>query len=67
MRKPGIPGTGSLPAEISRVLEPIKQNVEMITGARPGSEALPTLATTATLEEVIAKVNALISRVDQSG
>ncbi|MEN6403628.1 MAG: hypothetical protein ABFD94_16925 [Armatimonadia bacterium] len=67
MKKPAIPGTGSLPVELARVIEPIKQNVEMINGARPGSDVLTPLPATASLADVIAKVNQLISRVDQNG
>lgn len=67
MKKPAIPATSSLPAEIARIVEPIKQNVELMNGARPGSTALTPLATTASLADVIAKVNQLISRIDQNG
>lgn len=67
MKKPAIPGTGSLPPEVARILEPIKQNVEMINGARPGSTPLTALPSTASLADVIAVVNQIISRVDQSG
>lgn len=67
MKKPAIPGTGSLPVELSRIIEPIKQNVELMTGARPGSAELAPLPANASLADVVAKVNQLISRIDQSG
>lgn len=67
MKKPAIPGTSSLSADVARVIEPIKQNVEMFNGVRPGSAALTVLPSTATLADVIATVNKLISRIDQNG
>jgi hypothetical protein len=67
MSKPAIPSTSGLPIDVARVLEPIKQNVELITGSRPGSTALSKLPATASLADVIAKVNQIISRIDQTG
>lgn len=67
MTKPGIPSTNSLPIELSRVIEPIKQNVEIITGARPGLKDLSSLSSTATLADVITKVNQILSRINHSG
>lgn len=49
------------------MLEPLKANVELITGSRPGSVSLPSLATDATLADVITKVNQILSRINQSG
>lgn len=67
MKKNGIPGTSSLPPDLARIIEPIKQNLEVITGARPGVGELAKLPTTATLAQVITKVNEIISRLNQSG
>ncbi len=67
MKKAGIPGTAYLPADMARVIEPIKQNLEIIMGARPGVPELDPLASTASLSDVIAKVNELVSRLNQSG
>lgn len=67
MKKPAIPGTSSLDPDLARVLEPIKANIEMITGARPGTTSLAALPSTASLADVIAKVNAILSRINQSG
>jgi len=67
MRKPAIPVTSSLPLDIAQVVEPLKQNVELITGARPGSTAISPLATTATLDDVITQVNLILSRINRSG
>jgi len=67
MKKPAIPATGNLPPEIARVMEPIKANVEIMTGARPGSVSLTTLGSDATLADVITKINQILSRINQSG
>jgi hypothetical protein len=67
MKKPAIPATIGLPAELARVLEPLKQNVELMTGARPGMTNVTQLPTTAALSDVIAKVNEILSRLNQSG
>jgi hypothetical protein len=67
MRKPAIPGTASLPLDMAQIIEPLKQNVELITGARPGSTELSPLATTATLAQVITQVNLILSRINRSG
>jgi len=67
MKKPAIPGTGSLPQELAQVIEPLKANVELITGARPGSILVNPLGTDASLSDVISKVNQILSRINQSG
>lgn len=67
MKKPSIPSTAYLPPEVARVVEPLKANVELITGSRPGAVSLATLATDASLADVITKVNQILSRINQSG
>jgi hypothetical protein len=67
MKKSAIPSVLSLDQELARVLEPIKNNLEIITGARPGTKEITKLATTATLTDVIAKVNEVVARLNQNG
>lgn len=67
MRKPSIPPTSNLPLDLARVVEPMKQNIEIITGSRPGSETIDPLPTTATLAQVIAQLNLILSRIEHSG
>lgn len=67
MMKPSIPGTGSLQREIGMFIEPIKQNIEMITGARPGAVSIDPLPATATLADVIVQLNKILSRIEHSG
>lgn len=67
MRKPSIPATGSLQQDIGRYIEPIKANIELITGARPGAVSLAPLPATATLDQVITQLNLILSRIEHSG
>jgi hypothetical protein len=67
MRKPAIPGTGSLPQNLAQVIEPLKANVELITGARPGVESIDPLPATATLADVVTQLNKILSRIEHSG
>lgn len=67
MIKPSIPGTGSLPRELAIFIEPIKQNIELVTGARPGAVTIDPLPPTATLSDVIIQLNKILSRIEHSG
>lgn len=67
MIKPSIPGTSTLQREIAMFIEPLKANVELITGARPGAVSLDPLPTTATLADVIVQLNKILSRIEHSG
>ena len=46
-------------------LKPVKENIEMVTGARGGE--LKGLKPEATQDEIIKKVNELIARINVSG
>lgn len=61
--KPAIPVPSGSADE--RVLRPMKEILDILTGARLG-EITP-LETTATLVEVIDKLNAVIARLNRSG
>jgi hypothetical protein len=67
MKKAGIPGVGTLPPDLVRILEPIKQNLEIITGARPGVPQITPLQADASLSAVTAKINEIVSRINQNG
>jgi hypothetical protein len=56
-----------LPLDIARVVEPMKQNIEMVTGARPGAVSISPLPATATLADCIAQLNLILSRIEHSG
>ena len=65
-RKPTIT-TAGLGRELARALEPVKQSVEMITGARVGSPELKGLPPTASMQAVVRKINEIIARINASG
>jgi hypothetical protein len=67
MKKPAIPTTTGLPQDVARLIDALKQNVELITSARPGMTDVAQLPATATLDDVIAKVNEILSRINHSG
>jgi hypothetical protein len=63
MRKPSIPAVVNLPDQkIASLLRPMKENLEIMNGTRTGK--LAELPATATLSDVISKVNALIDRLN---
>ncbi len=61
MKKPAIPDIPPGDAAMRRVLYALKENVEVVTGRRGGQVA--PLASTATLADVISKLNELINRL----
>lgn len=65
MKKPSIPSLSYLPQDVARVLQPIKESMEIMTGARGGE--LSVLEDTASTEEIITAINAIITRLNASG
>jgi hypothetical protein len=43
--------------------EAVKENIEIITGRRPGLKKINKLSTTATTADVIAKINEILDRL----
>lgn len=66
-RKPGIPAVHTPDRTLNQAISAIKENVETITGARLGIGEIVTLDPTATLSDVISKVNEIIARLNASG
>lgn len=65
-RKPTIKTVG-YSAELARALEPVKQSVEMITGARVGTPEIDGLPQKSSGEALIGKINEIIARLNASG
>lgn len=63
MSKPGLstPKTGS--AQLDQFLQAIKQTLDAITGQARNVERLEPLPTTATLAQVIARLNEIVARM----
>lgn len=67
IRKPSIPSTNGIPHEIARVIAPIKENIEIITGTLVGVKPIAQLGATATTAQIISKVNEIIVRLNAGG
>lgn len=65
-RKPTIVVSGIDP-QIARVLEPVRQSIEMLTGVRAGIKELKGLPQGASMNDVVEKINEIISRLNASG
>lgn len=65
-RKPTIVTVGLKP-ELAKALEPVKQSVEMLTGARVGTPELFGLPQKSSGIALIGKVNEVIARLNASG
>ena len=66
-RKPAIPSTQTLPPDLARIIAPIKENVEILTGVRHGTAPLSQIPTNASLNQIIAAINAIIIRLNATG
>lgn len=66
IKKPTIT-TAGLSHELARALEPVKQSIEMLTGARRGMPEIAGLPDGAKLEAVVQKLNEVIARLNASG
>lgn len=63
MKKPAIPALQGIPdLALMRVLTPIKENIELLTGVRSG--VIQPLPENASLEAVIEKINEIIERIN---
>ena len=67
VRKPGIPTASSQDMRLYPFLTAIKENIEIITGARPGIGEIQQLPSTASLADVVSKINEIIVRLNASG
>lgn len=64
-KKPGIPAVNFSDATVSQAISALKENVEIMTGARGGE--LSSLDSTATTAQIIDKINQIITRLNVSG
>ncbi len=67
IRKPAIPAAASQDLRLYPFLTALKENVEIITGVRPGIGEIQRLAGTASLADVINKINEVVVRLNASG
>lgn len=63
MSKAAIPSVLTGKPDVDRALSSMKQNIDEITGQSRNATRLEPLPTTATLEDVIARLNAIVDRL----
>lgn len=64
IRKPGIPTSSSVSRDVARVLDPIKENVEILTGVRSGVKPIVQLTSVASQTDIANKANEIIVRLN---
>lgn len=65
-RKPTVTLTG-IPFDIANALRPVKTTLEMLTGSVNINNELKGLKSNATNEQIVAKLNEVIRRLNASG
>ena len=66
-RKPGIPPVNTPDRTLNQAISAMKDNIEIITGARLGIGEIRALESTATTAQIITKINEIITRLNVSG
>ena len=67
IKKPAIPPYTSADKTLTQVVTAMRENIEIITGVRPGTRQINQLSTTASNAEIIAKINEIVSALNYSG
>ncbi|CAB4135459.1 hypothetical protein UFOVP285_29 [uncultured Caudovirales phage] len=65
-RKPSIPIVNFSDRTLNQAISAIKENIEIITGARNGIGEIAQLEPTATTAQIITKINEIITRLNVS-
>lgn len=66
-KKPGIPSVQLQDQSLNTVVNALKENIEIITGSRIGVGEIRSLAVPATNDQIVAKLNEVIRRLNVSG
>jgi hypothetical protein len=66
-KKPGIPIVNTGDRAVILALNAMKENIELITGVRPGTRQISTLGTSASTSDMISKINEIVTRINYSG
>lgn len=67
IKKPAIPHYSSADKTLTQTLTAMKENIEIITGVRPGTRQIEQLPSTATNTEIVAKINEIVAAINYSG
>lgn len=65
-KKPGIPPVNFSDRTLNQAISALKENIEIITGARNGVGEIVVLPADATNAQIISKVNEVIARLNVS-
>lgn len=65
-KKPGIPAVNFSDSTLNQAISALKENIEIITGARTGVGEIRVLEPTASNAEIISKMNEVITRLNVS-
>jgi hypothetical protein len=66
-KKPAIPAVTSGDNNVVAALSAIRENIELITGMRPGISEISPLGTSASTSDIISKINEIVTRLNYSG
>lgn len=67
IKKPAIPHYSSPDKTLTQTLTAVKENIEILTGVRPGTRQIDQLPFNATDAQVIDKINQIIAVLNYSG
>lgn len=67
IKKPAIPPYSSADKTLTQVVTAMRENIEIMTGVRPGTRQINQLPTGATNEQIISKINEIIVTLNYSG
>lgn len=67
IRKPSIPVVHTTDKTVNLSFAAIRETLEIITGVRAGTSQINQLPTGATSDEIVAKVNEIIAKLNYSG
>lgn len=67
IKKPAIPPYTSTDKTLTQAMQAIRENIEIMNGSRPGTSQIDQLSTTATSDQIIAKINQIIVALNYSG
>lgn len=67
IKKPAIPPYSSADKTLTQAMTAMRENIEIITGVRPGTAQINQLGNTATTAQIITKINEIIAALNYSG
>lgn len=67
IKKPAIPPYSSADKTLTQAMTAMRENIEIMTGVRPGTAQINQLSSSATTAQIITKVNEIIAALNYSG